>query len=103
MLLAIGLGCGLAWINAPVLRATTVSACFISATVRKRLSGLYSNAILTTASISGETFELMRRMGRSENENGGSSRGSRRVRHGGGWLPVHKDLPEGWLRHDIAR
>src|SRR5512147_2397109 len=62
--------------GAPVLRATAISACFISAVVLNRLSGLYSKAVLTTASISGETFELMRRIGRSEKEKGGSRRGS---------------------------
>src|SRR3989337_2244767 len=65
--------------SAPVLRATAMSACLISAALRKRLSGLYSRAVLTTASRSDETAELIRRSGRSANENGGSRRGARGV------------------------
>src|SRR5690242_7841746 len=68
------------FVSVPVLRATPISASFMAVVLGNRSVGLYCSAVLTTASISTEMLVLIRRMGRSANENGGSRRGSRRVK-----------------------
>src|SRR5688572_11435321 len=65
--------------SVPVFRATPIRASFMATVLGNLSPGLYCKAVLTTASISAETFVLIRRMGRSPNEKGGSRRGSRRV------------------------
>src|SRR5689334_8137738 len=64
----------------PVFRATPIKASFMATVLGNLSLGLYCKAVLTTASISTDTFVLIRRIGRSPNENGGSRRGSRRVK-----------------------
>src|SRR5688572_9435477 len=65
--------------SVPVFRATPIRASFMATVLGNRSLGLYCKAVLTTASISTEILVLIRRIGRSANEKGGSRRGSRRV------------------------